>query len=221
MFFVSSDNCSGKAMSNLTTRSPLDDGFLDTGRPMPLSFLTVVGLMIFRDKSRSIFLPSIVGICTWVPQSASFNGTLHVKTMFSPSLVNTGWGLSLITKAISAGIFPGTWSPSFSNVTLVPAFQPGFKSIVSTLLSLATLPSSLWMFLLIFIFFWPPVAISSRETNSSLSMVFSLIFLFRLLPLVFPSPAMRSAISIGSSWWCIPLLLGPPVKNEAKGLDDP
>ena len=88
--------------------------------------------------------------------------------MSDPSRTNLGCGLSRTTKTMSAGIKPGTWSPSRGNVMRVPAFQPGRTSIVSIFSSdRVVCPSSDRTFRVIFIFFDAPCRTSSSETRRS------------------------------------------------------
>lgn len=88
--------------------------------------------------------------------------------MSEPSLMNTGWGLSLTTNTTSAGILLGVSSPSLGKVIFVPSFQPRLMSTIRILSSLWTVrPSGLSLFLEIFIFFVQPEKTSSRLSFSS------------------------------------------------------
>ena len=80
----------------------------------------------------------------------------------------------LMTNAISAGILPGILSPSLAKVTLVPAFHPGLTLIWRTFSSTRLSPVfSSYTRLEIFIFFTTPLAMSSRLTGRSRSIVAS------------------------------------------------
>merc|ERR1711963_1137922 len=125
-------NRSGNRISNFTIMSPFLLGSLGKGSPYPWIFLIVVGLITSSIRLRPTFRPSKVGISSMLPHKASLRDNLWVYTILDPSRVNTEWGLSRITKAISGGILPGILSPSRAKVILVPAFQPGLTVTVNT-----------------------------------------------------------------------------------------
>mmetsp|Transcript_16623 Transcript_16623/g.36867 ORF Transcript_16623/g.36867 Transcript_16623/m.36867 type:complete len:204 (-) Transcript_16623:43-654(-) len=117
---------SGNSIKNVTFKSPFTLVF-EFGMPSPGRVLTLSGVtlraVIFSTR------PSRLVTVLLTPDNASESVTRQTWLRLSPSLEKSGCGLVLRVKITSPGVIPGPWSPSLSNVILVPSFQPGLTTI--------------------------------------------------------------------------------------------
>ena len=86
--------------------------------------------LINEDNPTKIQLDNLNNL-DWF-ELTSLSDILQEYLRSGPSRLKWTCGLSRMMKAMSAGILPGTRSPSLAKVTLVPDFQPGFTLMVST-----------------------------------------------------------------------------------------
>eukprot|EP01139_Manchomonas_bermudensis_P014540 Amastigsp_a508598_96.p2 type:complete len:121 gc:universal Amastigsp_a508598_96:435-73(-) len=102
---------------------------------------------------------------TRAPARASASEMCTFATRLSPSRSNRACGFVRTTNLMSAGIMPGSSSPSFSKVTAVPSFQPGWTSTVNTLAASICRPDAPSNTLRVILsFLVTPVNSSSRVT---------------------------------------------------------